>query len=150
MLHAYTRLFIHLVWSTKHRQRWLTTNLRPRLHEHLLENARSKHIAIDTLAVQPEHVHVLLNLQSNQQVDDVVKLLKGESSHWINAEDLVHPKFSWQRGYGAFSLSSSHVDALRTYITNQDEHHRNKSFAEEYEELLLKYGFTAGDLEAMS
>jgi N-acetyl-anhydromuramyl-L-alanine amidase AmpD len=74
-------------------------------------------------------------------------LLKGESSHWINSENLINPKFSWQRGYGAFSISPSHIDAVGTYINNQNEHHRKKTYMEEVTALLAKYGY---DKDAMS
>jgi len=97
---------------------------------------------LDVLNVQSDHVHLLVHLQSNQNIDHIVKLLKGESSHWINAENLTRQKFSWQRGYGAFSLSPSHLDAVRHYIKNQDEHHRKKSFKEEFNVILKKYGFS--------
>ncbi|MBI3365408.1 MAG: transposase [Ignavibacteriae bacterium] len=91
---------------------------------------------------------MLIHLRSNQKIDDIVKLLKGESSHWINAENLIRPKFSWQRGYGAFSISSSHVEAIREYIQNQEEHHRKKTYREEMISILRKYGFESDEIEA--
>ncbi len=69
-----------------------------------------------------------------------MKLLKGESSHWINENNLISQKFNWQRGYGAFSVSPSHLTVVRKYIANQDEHHRTKTFLEEYNTILKKYG----------
>lgn len=143
MLHSYTRIYVHFIWSTKNRGRLLTRDVRPQIQEHILQYARQKLINIDCLNVQIEHVHVLVNLMSNQKVDDVVKLLKGESSHWINAENLIQPKFSWQRGYGAFSISSSHVEAVRRYIMNQEEHHRDRTFREELGTILRKYGYSS-------
>jgi putative transposase len=119
----------------------LSKDARPKVREHILGYAKEKGIDIDAINVQTEHVHLLLNLKSDQKVEDVVKLIKGESSHWVNSENLIHPKFAWQRGYGAFSVSPSHLDAVRKYIENQDEHHRKKTFAEELKTILRKYGF---------
>jgi REP element-mobilizing transposase RayT len=87
-------------------------------------------------------------MRSDQNIDDVAKLLKGESSHWINSEYLIKLKFSWQRGYGAFSISPSHVvEAVRSYIKNQNEHHRKKSYIEEVVDLLMKYGFDKDEMK---
>jgi putative transposase len=141
MVHSYVKVYIHVVWSTKNRKPFLGYQVRPHLQQHILEYAQIKGISIISIGVQKEHVHVLVSIRSDQNIDDVVKLLKGESSHWINSENLIKPKFSWQRGYGAFSLSPSHVEAVRGYINNQDEHHRKKSYIEEITELLIKYGY---------
>lgn len=141
VLHSYTRIFVHFIWATKKRQRLLTTQVRPLLSDHLKHYSRENGIAIDTLKVQLEHVHALINLMSNQQVDNIAKLLKGESSHWINGENLMPQKFSWQRGYSAFSVGISDLDVVRNYIRNQDEHHRVKSFSEEFDDILKKNGF---------
>ncbi len=148
MTHSYTQIFVHLVWSTKDRRRFVTNQLRPQLFHHFIEYCKLNNIYIDSLGIQPEHVHVLINLRSDQKVDDVVKLIKGESSHWINEENLIRPKFGWQRGYGAFSVSMSHLDAVRTYIRNQDEHHRKRSFMEEVQAILMKHGFNIAEMPA--
>ena len=141
MLHSYVKIYVHIVWSTKNRKPFLDNLVRPNLQQHILEYAQTKRISIMTIGIQKEHVHVLASIRSDQNIDDVVKLLKGESSHWINSENLIKPKFSWQRGYGAFSLSPSHIEAVRGYINNQDEHHRKKSYIEEISDLLIKYGY---------
>ncbi|MBF8295245.1 MAG: hypothetical protein HW389_1790 [Bacteroidetes bacterium] len=147
MLHSYTRIFVHLVWSTKHREPLLTDEVRPRLRQHLISNAEEKRIAIDTLAVQIEHVHALVILPSNQTVESVVRLLKGESSHWMNSENLAREKFSWQRGYGAFSVSLADIGAVRTYIRNQDDHHREEPFAAEFQTTLSRHGIAENGQE---
>ena len=142
MLHSFTKIYIHLVWSTKAREPLLMKDVRKAVHTHIINYAATKAIAIECMNVQMDHVHVLISLPSDQKVDDVVKLMKGESSHWINAENLIRPKFSWQRGYGAFSISSSHVEAVKEYIVNQDEHHRKRSYGEELKTILRKYGYS--------
>lgn len=141
MLHAYVKMFIHLVWATKDREKLLTKEAQTLVRNHFAQYANENDIQLDALSVQSDHVHVLLNLMSDQRVGDIVKLLKGESSHWINERDLIARKFSWQRGYGAFSISPSHYQIVKTYIKNQDEHHRKKTFVDEYRGILRKYGF---------
>ncbi len=142
MLHSFVRMHVHLVWSTKNRERLLVERVRPIVRQHILSNAKEKGIVIDEINVQIDHVHILVSLSSDMRVDEVVKLLKGESSHWINSENVIGPKFRWQRGYGAFSVSRSHLDVVRKYIKGQDEHHRTTTFAEEYAEFLREHGFT--------
>jgi REP element-mobilizing transposase RayT len=147
MVHSYVKVYIHFVWSTKNREPYLIDDARVPVHHHILAYAQTKNISVNVLGIQKEHLHALISLRSDQNIDDVAKLLKGESSHWINSENLINPKFSWQRGYGAFSISPTHIDAVRTYINNQNEHHRKKTYMEEVTELLTKYGY---DKDAMS
>ncbi len=87
------------------------------------------------------HVHILFLLNPNFSVKDILKNIKGESSHWINQEDYSRSKFAWQTGYGAFSVSEGCVDEVCRYIINQKNHHQRKSFFDEYKELLEKHGF---------
>ena len=90
--------------------------------------------------VNSEHVHALIDLPTKYSIEETVKLLKGASSHWVNKNRIVRAKFYWGRGYGAFSVSHSSVDAVSKYIANQEEHHRRKTFAEEYEQFVRVYG----------
>ncbi len=147
MVHSFTKIYIHLVWSTKERQPLLHRDARPAIRHHVLEYASSKRIFIRCLNLQIDHVHASLSLLSNQCVDDLVRLLKGESSHWINHQNVIGPKFSWQRGYGAFSISPGHLNAVESYIRNQDEHHRKKSFGQEFTTLLGKYGYAGTETD---
>jgi REP element-mobilizing transposase RayT len=88
----------------------------------------------------PEHVHALIDLPTNKCIEEVVQLFKGSSSHWINEMRLLRGRFSWGRGYGAFSVSHSDVDRVASYISNQEKHHRKKSFNSEFELFVKKYG----------
>ena len=142
MLHSYTKIFVHLIWATKNREKVLTKEVRPLLQKHIALYARENETELDALNVQIEHVHALINLLSNQKVEEIIKLLKGESSHWVNERNMIPQRFSWQRGYGAFSVSPSHYERVKSYINNQDEHHRRRSFTEEYRTILRKYGFS--------
>ena len=89
--------------------------------------------------VNPEHVHVLIDLPTHLRIEEAVQLLKGSSSHWINESRLLPGKFGWGRGYGVFSVSHSGVGAVAKYIADQEEHHRKKSFIEEFRMFVERY-----------
>jgi len=137
----YVRLWTHLIWTTKNREPMVSGELRSKLLTHIRDNAKQKGIWLDSLNAVPDHVHALISLGSDQSVSRVVQLLKGESSHWINHEKLTPFRFEWQEEYIAVSVSESIVDVVREYIKNQEEHHRKKSFAQEYEQFMKEYGF---------
>ncbi len=137
----FVRVWIHLIWSTKIREPMITRELRSQLLSHVRDNAASKGIWLDSLNAVSDHVHALVSLGSDKPVSRVAQLMKGESSHWINHEKLTPFKFEWQDEYIALSVSDSLVDVVREYIKNQEEHHRKKSFAEEYEQFMQEYGF---------
>jgi REP-associated tyrosine transposase len=88
----------------------------------------------------PEHVHTLIDLPTNKSIEEVVKLFKGSSSHWINENRLLRGRFAWGRGYGAFSVSHSDIARVATYIARQEEHHRKKTFNAEFQLFVKKYG----------
>ena len=139
-LHSKVRIYIHMIWATYNHERILNRNLRIKIFEHLKSSAEELNITINKMNIQPEHVHILLQLPSDKSIAQVAKNLKGECSNWINANDLIQGKFRWQRGYGAYSVSASQIVRVENYIKNQDEHHKRKSFQEEYQEWAKKYG----------
>lgn len=147
MAHSLCKVYIHFVWTTKYLQRILTALARPKLHEHFLDEAKKHLISVEALNVQPDHVHLLSNLSRSQTIEDVTKQLKGESSHWINHNDVIAGKFSWQTGYGAFSVSYTHYKEVVGYINNQDQHHERVTFLDEYKALMLKYGYSQAEAD---
>lgn len=138
--HAYSRCWVHLVWGTLNRERILNEEARRRVSAYLSEYAESKGLYMKVNWVNADHVHALIDLPTGQTIEEVVQLLKGSSSHWINENGLVPGKFAWGRGYGAFSVSQSAVDEVAKYIAGQAEHHRVKTFPEEYEKFVRAYG----------
>lgn len=139
---SFARVFIHFVWSTKSRKKLLdTTELRNEVWRHVRENARKKGIFLDEIGGYSDHCHCLVSLGIDQTIQKTAQLLKGESSFWINRNKLVREKFEWQDEYFAVSVSESMLDRVRNYIRNQEAHHRKKSFQEEYDEFILKFGF---------
>ena len=138
----YIRIWIHIIWTTKNRERIITKQIKSKLLNHIRENAKTKNIFIDFINCEPEHVHATISLSSDQTISKVMQLIKGESSNWINKNKLVQGHFEWQDEYIAVSVSESMINKIRDYIKNQEKHHRRKSFAEEYNEFIEKYGFT--------
>jgi REP element-mobilizing transposase RayT len=141
MLHSYVRNYLHITWSTDDRARVFHNNTKIQLKDFFLEKAKEMNTPVLSVNVQPEHIHLLIDLPSNLCLADLVQKIKGSSSHWINEQKLVHAKFSWQRGYGAFSVSASQLEVVKKYIQNQDAHHKKKTFEEEYQEWKESYGF---------
>ena len=140
MLHSHTKIWIHLIWGTKNHERIMFKDHAKQIHHHLLEKSDKLEIPLEILRIQPEHVHAMINLPSNKLLSEFVKNIKGECSSWINQNKLFNQHFSWQRGYGGFSVSASQYDIVKNYIKNQEEHHRKKTFQEEYDDWKVKYG----------
>jgi len=138
----FVRVWIHLIWTTKNREPLMDAELRQNILGHISENAVKKDIYIDCINGVADHVHALISLGSDQTIAKVAQLLKGESSFWVNKENLTRVKFKWQDEFIAVSVSESMVESIRNYIKTQEEHHKKKTFAEEYDQFLVKYGFT--------
>ncbi len=138
---SYVKIWIHAVWATKSRRKLLTKEIRPTVFKHIHQNALKKEIFIDCVGGHIQHVHCLFRLKSNQTIENVMRLLKGESSFWINKQKLTKSKFGWKDKYYAVSVSESHVERGRKYILNQEAHHSKRTFQQEYEEFIEKYGF---------
>ena len=138
-LHSYTKIWLHIIWETHNREKLLNEKAAKKVSEYLFNYSVEKNIFMKVNYVNAEHVHSLIDLPSNLTVEECIKLYKGASSHYINQNKIINSRFSWGRGYAAFSVSESQVDKVIAYIRNQKEHHRIKSFTEEYEEFLNKY-----------
>ncbi len=146
-IHSYSRCWIHFTWGTLKREKIITKQAAAKLSKHLHEYAASKSIYMKINYVNADHVHALIDLPTKYSMEEVMKLVKGESSWWANEKELVQPKLVWGRGYGAFSVSHSQVDKVSEYIANQEEHHRKKTFREELELFVRKYGLQWHDDE---
>ena len=134
----YVKVWIHLVWSTKDRQSFLKDDIRPTIFQHMRDNAKKKDIFLDFINGYREHVHALVSLGTEQTISNIVKLMKGESSHWVNQNNLIDLKFEWQHEYFAVSVCESLLDKTRDYIRNQEAHHSKKGFDDEFELMLKK------------
>ena len=138
----YTKIHVHLVWSTKNRIKFLhTKEIRPKVWEHIKENAEYKGIYIDHVNGYSDHCHCLVSLRIDQTVAKVVQMIKGESSFWINKNNICDLRFEWQTEYYAVSVSESGLENVRKYIRNQEQHHFNHTFTDECDEFDEHYGF---------
>jgi putative transposase len=141
MSHTLTKIWIHTIFGTKEREPLIAPG-----HEKLLYDHISSHLETDfgchvrSIDGTANHIHILFRLDPKYAVKDILQNIKGESSHWMNQQDFLKIKFSWQTGYGAYSISDSNVPEVERYIRNQKEHHKRKSFDEEYRELLETNG----------
>jgi len=142
----YIKVLIHYIWSTKNREHLITKELKPLLLSHIKENSIKKGIFIDTLNCVSDHIHLLISLGSEQTIAKTAMLIKGESSFWANRENNLKYKFEWQDEYIGLSVSYSAIEKVRAYILNQEEHHKKKTFSEEYQEFLRAHDF--GDILA--
>ena len=138
---GYVKMWAHLVWATKKREPVLEKNIRKNIFSHIRENALTKNIQIDFINGHVDHVHILISLNADQTIANTIQLIKGESSYWINKNKLTPQKFEWQDDYFAVSVSESGIDKVRDYIKNQEEHHKKKTFQQEYDEFMERYGF---------
>ena len=132
---GYTKIWVHLVWATKKREPVLNKAIRTKIFSHIRENALAKNIHIDFINGHIDHVHILISLNADQTISNIIQLIKGESSYWINKNKLTLQKFEWQDDYFAVSVSESGINSVREYIKNQEEHHAKKTFQKEYDEI---------------
>ena len=132
-------VLVHLVFSTKNRQPLIRPEVEPELHPYLATVFRSSDSPTLTINGTEDHVHVLFRLGRKISLAQLVEEIKTTSSKWIKTKGTEYKSFHWQSGYGAFSIGQSGVDSLNSYIAKQKEHHRKKTFQEEYREFLAKY-----------
>lgn len=139
MANTYTSLNYHIVFSTKDRAPWLSEPVRERLWPYLGGIARESGMKALEIGGIADHVHLLLSIPANLAVSKAVQLIKGGSSHWLKEAFSNMDQFAWQDGYAAFTVSQSQFESVRDYVRGQVEHHRAKSFAEEYRAFLQRH-----------
>ena len=138
---SWVRVWIHTVFTTKNRQPLITKNIRDRLFSHIKENAKKKDIFLEEIGGYHDHVHCLISLNKDLSISKTLQLIKGESSHWVNKNNLLPQKFSWQDDYWAVGVSEAHLQPVKYYLQNQETHHKKKTFQEEIDEFMVKYGW---------
>jgi REP element-mobilizing transposase RayT len=133
-------LLVHIVFSTKDRAPLLDASVRPGLHAYLATVARNSDCECFRVGGVEDHVHLAVRLSRTLTMANLIEELKTSSSKWLKTQSPALAHFAWQRGYGAFSVGPSDLEALRQYINTQEEHHRKVTFQEEYRAFLTKYG----------
>jgi len=132
---AYVKNWIHCVWCTKNHLQFLIGESKFLIIDHIRMNSKSKGIWIDVINGHMDHIHCLISLNPDQSLSKVIQLIKGESSFWINRNAITKNKFVWADEYYGVSVSESHIPIVREYIKNQEEHHKVKTWKQEYEDL---------------
>ena len=140
MPNTYTQIHIHAIFAVRTRAGLIKSEWNNDLYKYIagiIQHYNHKPLAINGM---PDHIHILIGLRPTQSLADLMQDIKGSSSKWINDQRLVLGHFEWQSGYGAFSYSKSQVPQVISYIRTQEEHHRQKSFLDEYKEFLTLFG----------
>src|SRR5271163_5363593 len=140
MSHTYSSLRIHVVFSTKERQKRLRWELQPKLWAYIAGIARNHKFDAIKIGGADDHCHALILLPAPVPLSKAVQALKGCSSKWLNDTGIAGNNFAWQEGYGAFSVSASQTDDVIEYIRNQERHHQKRDYEAEFLDLLNRYG----------
>jgi len=139
MANTYTQIYIQIVFAVKGRQNLISKENREELHKFITGIVSNRNQKLFAVFAMPDHVHILVSMSPVISISDLVRDIKAGSSKFINEKIWMNGKFNWQEGYGAFSYSKSSVDSVIKYILNQEEHHKNKTFKEEYFDFLQKF-----------
>ncbi len=135
MSHTFCKIWIHGIWTTKYREEAIIMNKEEPIYSIMYNEFKEAGYSSRIINGMPDHIHSLFLLNPAKAPSEVIKLVKGLSSHEINSSNLLPGKFSWQSGFSAFSVSESQVERVYNYIRNQKQHHREKSFIQELNEL---------------
>lgn len=139
MANTYTQIHIQFVFAVKYRASLIHSSWKDELYKYITGIIRNNNHKLISINGMPDHIHILIGIRPSQSISDLLKDIKSNSSKWINEKKFVKEKFEWQEGYGAFSYSKSQIKDVIAYIENQEEHHRKKSFLEEYLNFLNKF-----------
>ena len=140
MPQSLSNILIHLIWSTKDRHPWLNPGIREKTHAFIAGAVRQCDCEAYRVGGVADHVHLAVRLSRTLSVADLVKEVKTASSKWVKTQDATFHEFAWQQGYGVFSVGMSQKETLLHYIETQEEHHRTRTFQDEYRDFLTKYG----------
>jgi len=139
MSQSLSKLYVHLIFSTKNREPTLLASLRPRLHAYLATVLKNRDCPAVKVGGVSDHVHLLFSLSKNLALAKAVEEIKTSSSKWVKTQQRGLGGFHWQSGYGGFSVSAAEVDEVAGYIEQQEAHHTALSFQDEYRKFLARY-----------
>ncbi len=139
MADTYSKLYFHIVFAVQGRVNIITNIWKDELYKYISGIVGNKDQKLIQINGMPNHIHVLIRSKPNCNLSDLICDIKSNSAKWVNSKNFVQGKFKWQYGFGAFTVSESHVEKVKQYIINQEEHHKNKTFKEEYLEFLIAY-----------
>jgi putative transposase len=134
--HSFNKIWIHAIWATKERMPIICGAIEKTVYEFISAQLREQGCPVRIINGMPDHVHCLFLLSPQKSIAEVIKQIKGSSSHYINQNNLISEKFAWQTGYAAYSVSESSVEKVFHYIYNQKKHHQKKTFQQEFDRFL--------------
>jgi len=139
MPNTYSQLYVQIVFTVKGRANLISKNNREELQKYIAGIIQNREQKLLSIFCMPDHVHILVSIKPSISISDLVRDIKAGSSKFINDNKWIRGKFNWQEGFGAFSYSKSQIDTVIKYILNQEEHHKKKTFKEEYLDFLEKF-----------
>ena len=145
MAGTFSQLYIQVVFAVKGRENLIANSWKDDLHKYMAGIIKGKEQKSIIVNGMPDHIHAFIGLRPSMAISDLVRDIKNNSSNFINEKKWIKGKFSWQEGYGAFSYSHSHIQNVYNYILNQEEHHRKKTFKEEYIDTLKQFEIEHND-----
>ncbi|UTN05215.1 IS200/IS605 family transposase [Flavobacterium bizetiae] len=140
MSQSFTKLWIHVIWATKNRQELIDYSIEKKLYDFICQDLTDLGCPVRIINGMPDHVHVLFLQNPQKTISDIVKQIKGSSSHFMNEGEFILEKFAWQRGFAAFSVSESQLDIVFNYIKNQKHHHLKKNGQDEFDDFVKLHG----------
>jgi len=145
MANTYSQLYIHIVFAVKGRQNLISANWKDEIYKYITGIVTNKGQKLIEINGMPDHIHILIGLKPDKSISDLVRDIKSNSSKFINDRKWINGKFEWQTGFGAFSYSHSQLTNVIHYIQRQEEHHKTKTFKEEYIEFLKLFNIDFKD-----
>lgn len=139
MANTYSQIYIHVVFAVKGRESSISNKFKDELYKYICGIVTNNHQKVYAINGMPDHLHILISIKPNCLLSDLVRDIKANSSKWINQKKIILGKFQWQEGFGSFSVSESQISKVINYIEKQEEHHRIKSFRQEYIDFLKSY-----------
>ena len=139
MPHSFNKIWIHAIWSTKQRIPLIHSSVENKIYQCIASQLKEQGCSVRIINGMPDHIHCLFLLSPQKSIAEVIKQIKGSSSHFINQNNIIQEKFAWQTGYAAYSVSESGVEKVFKYIKNQKSHHQKKTFQVEFDEFLKLY-----------
>ena len=139
MANTFTQIHIHVVFAVQNRMSLIHKSWQDRLYKYIISIIQKHGHKVLSIGGMPDHIHILFGFRPTQALSNLMQEVKRDSSEWINKEKFVIGKFSWQEGYGAFSYSKSHISQLANYIETQEQHHRKRTFLDEYKKILRDF-----------
>ncbi|MEI9944695.1 MAG: IS200/IS605 family transposase [Chitinophagaceae bacterium] len=140
MSHSLTKIWIHTIWATKERYPLIQPSIEKKVHNYMATEFLEVGAPARIINGMPDHIHCLFLLNSQKSLSEIIKQVKGGTAYWINEQNLIKEKFSWQTGYAAYSVSESAAEKVFLYILNQKKHHSKTIFTKEYDEFIKIHG----------